>query len=381
MGDDERGPASDADPTPEDGGDGDVSDIACHPLEVPEDEEPVRACLEEEVRVVAEEYPEAQDVRTWPRRVIKLDGVRRLYLHTPGEVFRQSSAPVLTIARFNDYINTVGRQEPRIDSAGSWGQHERVALKVAHLEEVNGLQELRFDGQHEWTFDIYNLLDVQPAWPRMVKRTLMGFPIEILRELKLRVIYLDFMVGTNTLGPIGDTGPHARPGVIQGGCNWRYWDTRADTGGDSGLCVTYAALNRVWTRRASRGRLSNDDVDAAYTNSRRRLLADTLYHEAGHLYQWLRRNPYPTTEMRDALHDNELWNQYRIDIGYAAGGGRSQGAGEGFAEAFKYRLRGRRKLPRSNGQAAEDALDAARLPTLDSVRALQETLDQHAANL
>ena len=108
----------------------------------------------------------------------------------------------------------------------------------------------------------------------------MILPVEFMRAMPIRSVYLDMRVG---LAP-------GRSGVGSGGANWaRCQNTFVPAEHMNGVCVTYAALNRAWctSDNASGLDLTDAQIDESFADLNK--VAYTLYHEYGHVYQWCRR--------------------------------------------------------------------------------------------
>ena len=346
----------------------------------------------------------AEAIRGWPRRVIArrngdaLDAIPRaergrarrglpLFLYFPESTTRWIH---FTADTFREYLTATGQPERDSRSVAGWGVKTTLELPVSKIveerTEVRGAvrteHRLVFDpsdAETRYSFDVYNLSDSQPAWRRILERTLMILPLAHLQSVRLKSVFFDFRAGTSRIGPDA--------GISTGGTNWWY-STRErgphapegiDEAGCATICATYAALNRPWGHHRFRdGRLPTTEsgIDDAYASPT--LLFDTLYHELGHLVC----NRIGSGRM-------PLWNRYRIATAYD---GESDGADEGFAEAYRQRLKGDRfdgnpELDPSHAEDAaadinadmEEAFAAIGLPTLRSVNDARAAIRAQAA--
>lgn len=286
----------------------------------------------------------------------------------------------LSAAHIHAYDEAVGRTPDR-DDRETWGPRTALKLRVARLVGLeDGRRELVLDEDApEWEFGVYNL--ASPGWRAVLERNLPVLPVEYLRATHLRTILLDFRVGT------GQVGRRAR--VRSGGTNWVLGHNRLiDPSAQSGLCMTFAALNRAWFPNSRAGcgpTLSAAEIEESFQGELGGPF--TIYHEFGHVYQfsarrqgtdehpsqpdYLAERPYMIeVSRRGRGGSGGLWDRYRVSSGYARGGGQTQGPGEGFAEAFRRRLEGQ-----STGeQEVEEVLDRF-MPTLESVRRVRAQLN------
>ncbi|MGC8811146.1 MAG: hypothetical protein ACP5Q3_12930 [bacterium] len=305
----------------------------------------------------------------------------------------------LSIADIQSYWREVN-QISQIDAANpaTWGPVVPLDLPLCHLNRLtDGRRELNFDGSRgdiNWTFNVYNL---DSLWRNFLIRTLMIFPIEFMRMMPIRSIYLDFRVGMIP----GATG------VTTGGANWpRCHESRIPQEHRNGICVAFAALNRPWCNHRQNIVSKNpscQEIEDSFADTNN--LASTIYHEYGHIFQWCarQRSDFPegdagtelyrqevayweqlTSNGRNQPHDDShtgqdrgLWDRFRLAINYS---GASQGPGEGFAEAFRMRMMG---LSLGTGgirearQRAEEVLDIAGVPTRESVNRARHAINQY----
>ncbi|WP_437547272.1 hypothetical protein WME97_44950 [Sorangium sp. So ce367] len=378
----------------------------------------------------------ADQVREWPRYAMR--GRRRdipsharparLMIYQPGS---EGDARFLPFgpAEWEDYCRLRNR-EPHIRDARTWGPRESMTLKVCYLEDLGGGgRALRFaprpsDNQwNQWTFDVFGLpeastdrlRDTQHAWRRLIKRTLMAFPIEHLRVAGFKSIFIDMVFTGRHLGAERDrdlpdgSSPSpvptrreapSRPArrrpvrafpdgiVVDGGTQAR---SDADPEQLNVVLVSYSALNRPWWDLPRDRELpaNDDELTAAYADTS--IVAGTLYHECGHLLDFadqetpawnteeeearraeLRRlRPLRTREMR--ARGTGLWDRFRAAV---YGDGQSQIPAEGVAEAYRYRLSGTEPSRASAELRREvgSAYDEAGMPTLDSTQAVQREI-------
>jgi hypothetical protein len=327
-----------------------------------------RAVCREAPQTVTVSTPDPEEVRRWPRIAVFRDGPsgRGLYLYRSGEL------TAFGTEQHETWQAVVGRTTPDIHDASTWGSMTPWSLQVSALREGEE-RSLYFDGSATWDFEIYNLGSCQPGWERMLKRTLMAFPIEHLRWARLKSVYLDFVVGSLQIGPSAN--------VRSGGINWAFYNTPADPAHVSAVGVSYAAMNRPWGDDEIRELPPDDRIDPTYDD--RSLRAATLYHEFGHIFHHLRpRHGLPRDEARRRAPigagngTGGLWDRYRTASGYGGRGGQTQGFGEGFAEAYSHRMQGR--AFRATGTLLaelDDTMKRAGMPSLESVRGVQRQID------
>ena len=310
------------------------------------------------------------DPRRWPRyaKGLRIGNRVHLHLYQPGASARDRHIP-FTARHYQRFLEAVNRPNPDIRSAGTWGEYKDWTLPVCRLVDVSPRERhLVFEGDSgpRRTFRVFNLSTAQPGWLRYLKRTLMALPAEHCEWGRLQSIYLDFFVGTSRIG-LGARGQP--PSVASGGANWPYYppdppppedesprerarrearaqrrDARrvpADPSRTGALCITYAALNRMWAGQDGSAAPSEEEMDAAFRDLGPQ--AGTLYHELGHIFHFLRRDALPPAEQprRDAIFDNDdpggLFDRYREVSGYSTAA-RSQGPTEGVAEAYRSRM-------------------------------------------
>jgi hypothetical protein len=279
-------------------------------------------------------------VRRWPRYTFSRRRAGRVVvcLLNPLASGTARITP-FTTEMFAEYLAAMEQPERSGRDRSTWGVPHPIELKVSRLErpEGGGASRLVFDDATAFPITVYNLDPSQPAWERILRRTLAIVPIEHLTEIGLRSVFLDFRVGTNRIGP--------RAPVGSGGTNWGSRATGIDPEGRPAICTTFAALNRAWghhDRPASQLPANDDAIDAAFAEPG--YLFDTFYHELAHRF-----TPGP----------NSLWDQYRRAINYD---GESDGPGEGFSEAYRQRMSGRgfTTSPRSVRDPGPGASEAAR---------------------
>ena len=347
----------------------------CHGEEEPEEEAlPIGSRGRNTIVFATPPPPDARELI--PRYVFYWR--HELWLYDPESEARRPYQK-LSAAHTHAYDEAVGRTLDR-DDFETWGPTTPLKLRVGRLEPLeDGRRELVLDDESpEWTFHVYNL--ASPGWRSLLERYLAVLPIEYLRATNMRRIMLDFKVGTGQVD--------ARARVSSGGANWTLGvNDLIDRRAQSGLCMSFAALNRAWfpNSRAQCGpSLSAEEIEQSFAGD---LAAPfSLYHEFGHVYQFSAyrqgTEEHPCQEAylaerprmiqvvrRGRAHRGGIWDRYRVSSGYARGGGQSQGPGEGFAEAFRRRLEG---TP-TGEREVEELLDRM-LPTLESVRRVRAQL-------
>ncbi|HBP17054.1 MAG TPA: hypothetical protein DEA08_04560 [Planctomycetes bacterium] len=347
----------------------------CHGEDEPEEEAlPIGAQGRNTIVFATPPAPDARELM--PRYVFYWR--HDLWLYEPDSDARRPYHK-LSAAHVHAYDEAVGRA-PERGQRDTWGPRTALKLRVGRLEPLeDGRRELVLDEQApEWTFDVYNL--ASPGWRALLERNLPLLPIEYLRATSLHTLLLDFRVGTGQVG--------ARARVRSGGTNWVLGNNQLiDPAAQSGLCMTFAALNRAWFPNSRAGcgpTLSAEEIEASYAGELGGPF--TIYHEFGHVYQfsarrggteehpsqpaYLAERPYMIEVSRQGrARSGGVWDRYRVSSGYARGGGQTQGPGEGFAEAFRRRLEGEATGERE----VEELLDRF-MPTLESVRRVRAQL-------
>ena len=350
---------------------------------------------------VALACPSPDEMRNWPRYTVAQKRNRDIYLaiFRPNQSNPSQRLRELSNADIQNYwrqINGVFQIDPA--NPATWGPVEQFHLNLGYLNRLaDGRRELNFDGGRadtNWTFNVYNL---DPIWRNFLIRTLMIFPIEFMRMMPIRSIYLDFKVGMV---------PGAR-GVTTGGANWpRCHDSSIPQEHRNGICVAFASLNRPWCNHRQNIVSINpscQQIEDSFADTNN--VASTIYHEYGHIFQWCdrQRSDFPegdagteqyrqevnywqelTSNGRNQQHDDShtgqdrgLWDRFRLAINYS---GSSQGPGEGFAEAFRMRMMGQSLGTggiREAKQRAEEVLDIAGIPTRESVVRAHQYINQH----
>ncbi|MGE0712859.1 MAG: hypothetical protein AB7N76_34530 [Planctomycetota bacterium] len=281
-------------------------------------------------------------------------------------------------AHIEEYYAAAG-YTPRARDKTTWGAQRTLALRTARLEpHADGRRRrLVLDERCEvWEWDTYNLHE--ESWARLLERNLPVFPIEFLRATNCRTLLFDFHVGNLSVGVTAN--------VRSGGTNWVLAHNDAiDPAALSGLCMTYAALNRAWfpNSDAHEGP-SLTDLEAPFASGLNGPF--TIYHEFGHIYgasayrrgtddhesqpAWLEERRYMRrTGALGRGHEDGLWDRFRVSSGYARGAGQTQRPGEGLAEAFRWRLEG----THTNDAEVERVLDEF-MPTLESVQEVRAAL-------
>jgi hypothetical protein len=376
-------------------GEGDtVDDLACCAVELPQRCDPPRPCARSYDRQESQRFvlscPNAEEMRRWPRYIMarKVQRATHLYVYQPGHP--HTALREFTRDDFHDYLECAGRN-PDIANAATWGPSQTITVPVCRLaDDGDGRRRLVWEPARgiQWTWEVYNLDSSQPQWRPLLERTLKRFPIEFLRAIRFRTIYLDFRVGTLRIG-VGRTNQAA---VGDGGTNWGLGGgSPADPSRVSAVCVSYAALNRPWTESGHALDASDADIDASFNDVSR--TAYTIYHEFGHLYANCPRQPEQiedpaelarqrsyheaiAREMRRSPPEQCLWLRYNHAIGYDLSGGLSKGKGEGFAEAFRKRMDGTSVGGGAIRNEVENALDHLGLPTLESVNEARAAINR-----
>ncbi|MDH4264183.1 MAG: hypothetical protein OEW45_00975 [Deltaproteobacteria bacterium] len=375
-----------------------VCEQVCYPLDVPrtdpgsgQDAQPaVLSC------------PDPDDMQNWPRYTVaqRRDSDHSIYLaiFRPDQGNAQQRLRELTLSDIRDsWERFRGSREINPDDSATWGPMTSLNLPLGHLRRLDdGRRELEFDSSRtdtRWTFNVYNL---SPIWRSFMIRTLMIFPVEFMRAMPIRSVYLDFRVGQAP----------GLTGVGTGGANWPrcHEDSQVPQEHRNGICVAFAALNRPWCHHNQDIRALNpscEQIENSFSDTS--LVASTIYHEYGHIFQWCERQPSDfgdsgqeqyeqevayweelTRNGRNAVHndshtgsDRGLWDRFRMAINYS---GSSQGPGEGFAEALRMRLMGINLGTgglRGAKQHASQVLDIAGIPTRDSVVTAREAITQY----
>lgn len=349
--------------------------------------------------------PNPDEMENWPRYTVaqRRSGSISLYIFRPGQSNPSRRLQELTLENIRTFWERF-RGPRQIDPAdpATWGDVTSLNLPLCYLNRhADGHRELNFDpnrSDSRWSLNVYNL---NPIWRTFLIRTLMIFPIEFMRMMPIRSLYLDFRVGMIP----GATG------VGTGGTNWpRCHSSNIPQEHRNGVCVSFAALNRPWCNHRQNIASINpscQQIEDSFADANN--VASTVYHEYGHIFQWCarQRSDFPegdageqayrqevdyweelTSNGRNSPHndshtgeDRGLWDRFRLAINYS---GSSRGPGEGFAEAFRMRLMG---LSLGTGgirdaqQRAEVVLDLAGIPTRESVvqarYAINEYLSSH----
>jgi hypothetical protein len=339
----------------------------------------------EEMQTIWVPTADMDDIRRWPRYSIprSRDGHNYLAIYDPNLTGRHRLRP-LTADGYTAYLRSTNRQDPNIQDSATWGRSVRLTLTVSSLQTSGSQTTLEFNSSsgNRWEFEIYNLDDSQPNWREIITKKLMVLPIQHLRIVQLKTVFLDFMVGTSRMG--------AAAAVGSGGANWTYGTRVADPNKLAGIGMTYSALNRAWgdPRRYADALLpeSDDAIDQAFDD--RGIPIFTIYHEFGHLFinTARRRADYSSQEAYQADVDvvqqiranQDLFDRYRVSSGYATGGGQSQGWGEGFAETYRKWMQG---SPLGGGQDGSDVqtlLLRLGFPTPASVRSTISAIERSA---
>lgn len=345
--------------------------------------------------------PNPDEMENWPRFTVaqRRSGSISLYIFRPDQRNPSQILRELTLEDIRTYWERF-RGTRQIDAANSttWGEVTSLNLPLCYLNRLaDGRRELYFDPDRSdtrWTLNVYNL---SPVWRTFIIRTLMIFPIEFMRMMPIRSLYLDFRVG---MVP-GATG------VGTGGANWpRCHHSNIPQEHRNGICVAFAALNRPWCNHRQNIVSLNpscQQIEDSFADANN--VASTIYHEYGHIFQWCprERTDFPDGESgeeefrqevdyweeltrngRIQKHndshtgeDSGLWDRFRMAINYS---GTTQEPGEGFAEAFRMRMMG---LSLGTGgirearQRAEEVLDLAGIPTRSSVASARQAINQY----
>jgi len=370
---------------------------ACYPLDVPRTD----PGSDQTAQPVVLSCPDPEDMENWPRYTVAQRRASDIYLaiFKPGVDNAQQRLRELTLNDIRDYWERFrGTREIIPADPATWGSVTSLTLPLGYLRRLDdGRRELEFDSQRtdtRWTFNVYNLF---PFWRSFIIRTLMIFPIEFMRAMPIRSVYLDFRVG---MVP-GATG------VGTGGANWpRCHESTIPMEHRNGICVAFAALNRPWCHHSQNIRTLNpscQQIEDSFSDMS--VVASTIYHEYGHIFQWCERQQSDfgdseqgreqyaqevaywrelTRNGRNVAHsdshtgsDQGLWDRFRLAINYS---GSSQGPGEGFAEALRMRLMGTNLGTgglRGAKQRASQVLDLAGIPTRDSVVSARAAITQY----
>ena len=316
------------------------------------------ACAPEGDHVMHLAYDTPEEMRDWPRRVrarrnahpARGEHAVELYLYYPDnpEDLKQIH---FTADMFQRWLDNRGETR-RASSVDTWGPKTTINFQVSKFNEAG---EFVFDpnaADARVPIDVYNLDASQPKWRRLLERSLAILPIQHVTNANLKSIFLDFRVGTNRIGPASPVG--------DGGTNWRLRnrtrrgvETRSatrgiDVNGTSCVCATFASLNRAWGQRdvADSALPTERGIDTAFDDPE--YVTFTFYHELGHLLDYgghTRNVILEGTRRLPAGERNALWGRYRDAINYD---GESDGAGEGFAEAYRQRLLGTAFAPRNS---------------------------------
>lgn len=322
-----------------------------------------------------------------------------LFIFRPNQSSSSQRLRELLNADIHSYWREVN-QISQIDATNpaTWGPVTQLNLPLCYLNRLtDGRIELIFDftrSDVNWTFNVYNL---DPIWRNFLIRTLMIFPIEFMRMMPIRSIYLDFKAG---LVP-GATG------ATTGGANWpRCHESRIPQEQRNGICLAFAALNRPWcNHRQNIASInpSGQQIEDSFADTNN--VASTIYHESGHIFQWcqwqrsdfsegdagqeqyqIERNYWQefSRNGRNARHDDShegpdraLGDRFRLAINYT---GLSNESGEGFAEPFRMRMKGQSLGTggiRNARQQAEQVLDLAGIPTRSSVVNARQAINQY----
>jgi hypothetical protein len=352
----------------------DADTLACAPIDMARGaEHPVARGQAQTIRVSC---PNGDAIARWPRNVVAHrandDAPMRLYLYDPSQPRARRVTPFGS-GEYETYLRCVGRSNPRHGDAATWGEAENLTVPVCDIKDYPGERRaILGGGGARWTFRIYNMTRAQPGFRTLIKRTLMGFPIQHLQRVRLRTVFIDFVVGVIGRNGMGVDAEGDHVGVVSGGANWLVGLEHVDPEATAVLCVSYAALNRAWATGSLSNLPEDGEIDRAFGDPAARAI--TLYHEAGHLYHWtpLPADASPEDQQRRRAIAREsavggLWDRYRRAIRYPAGA-RTQGPGEGFAEAYRKRLMG-------IAQPMVDAtLDRAGMPSLASMQEVQRQI-------
>jgi hypothetical protein len=334
------------------------------------------SCAPEGEHVMHLAYDTPEEMRDWPRRIrarrnahpARGEHAVELYLYYPDnpEDLRQIH---FTADMFQRWLDNRGETR-NARAVATWGEKTPVEFKFSKFNEAG---EFVFDPaatDARLSIDVYNLDASQPKWRRLLERSLAILPIQHVRDANLKSVFLDFRVGTSRIGtnvPVGDGGTNWKLRIrTRRGVETRTATRGIDPEGCSAVCATFASLNRAWGQRdvADADLPTESGIDTAFDDPA--YVTFTFYHELGHLldYGGHTRGARTAAGPLNASARNALWGRYRDAINYD---GESDGAGEGFAEAYRQRMLG------DAFAARHSRLDAATTST--TIREMNEAFD------